>query len=700
MLIEMKRRFGRFVQGASWIIGFAFFVLASLVGTFLIQKNLGILYLLFALFFLCRSRVAFYQIRAFCEHRYGVLLFSGAAIIGAVLFAQHMISGMSERLGFYAFTLLSTLLILIPVTMFRIARISRERMLSPPEWIARLREVDAPVRIRAISVATESEDYQVLRIAARLLSGTAHHSAVCRMGRSRIVWFEDPAQNLSPTLQQLFQWGSGLLKSVRETPELDSGQTALLAAQRAGLLGEIASDIALATGREFDLEEIRAAFRQRFPQGFCFNTRTHRSEGPRRLVSGERRQVFFSAMRHARSPFQRIESRHFDVTALLVSNEIRVIFAIPADVNAKSRKLWRSFANEFNVMCASGAKVNDGGTVSMILMQLRKLLAWTVVSMAAIAAGMVPMEDRIVGTFVMKPTHRAEVRAPFASFLTAVNAGEGEMVTAGNLISEMQVPGLESDISQVQSEIAESRARLRILGAAEDSDASRSGKLQEYRVELEYALKTYKKARSLLERGAFDELRFRQHEKEYKVRASRYQQLLAEQDAERAHLTRSLEKMRYLESVAASLQLEAPIDGTIVTRDLPENVGRYFEEGDIVFEVVDPSKLEAELSIPEQDMIYLQAGQQVELKVFALPYQTISTRVTRVAPMVGTGAQDREKFEMENSNGIKVYSNLDQVIPELIPGMTGYARITLREQFAAIVLAKRLMRFVRTEFWW
>lgn len=701
LLTEMKYRFGRFVRRVSWFIGLTFFVIASLVGTLLIQKNLGILYLLFALFFLFRAQIAFFQIRAFSDHRYGVLLLIGAVIIGAVLFAQNMISGMSERFGFYVFALLSTLLLLIPGSLFRFSKSSGQKMLSLPEWINRLRGIKSPVRIRAIKIDSEGGDYQVSSIAARLLGGTAKQTAATRIGKGRIVWFEHQALKKSPSEQTLFTCGSGMLNSVKSIPYADSGEEALLAAQQGGLLGSSISNLAIASDRHFDINEITDSFREKFPGGFCFNTRTHRADGPRPLTSEQRREVFYSAIRYSKSPFQRMEPRHFDVSTLLVGNEIRMIFAIPANVASKSRRLWKSFTNEFNVMCASGARVNERGNRYMLFDKLRQWLVWSLITMGVIAAGMTPMEDRIVGTFIMKPTDRAEVRAPMASFLTAVNADEGDNVAAGNLISEMEVPGLESDISQVEAEIAEIRAKLRILGAAEKgSDTARSGKLREYKAELEFARKNYKKARVLLKKGAIDDQQFRLLEKDYHVWDSQYQQLLAEQDAERAHLSRSQERMRYLEGVAASLRLKAPIDGTIVTSNLSGSVGRYFEEGDIIFEVVNPKRLEAELSIPEQDMINVQAGQRVELKIFALPYQTINTSVTRIAPTVTTGVQDQNTIQATPSEGVRVYSRLEQVIPELVPGMTGYARITLKEQYAAAVLAKRLMRFIRTEFWW
>jgi len=625
-----------------------------------------------------------------------------------------MIPGMSERFGFYVFALLSSLLLLIPGSRLRFSKRSSDKMLSPPEWIHRLRAIKSPVQVRAITIDSEAGDFQVSSIASRLLAGTPKHAAATRVDKRRIVWFENQSGEKSPSEQVLFQWGGGLLNSVKSIPCAESGQEALLAAHQSGLFGKSISNLALKRDRSFDLHEISDTFRERFPGAVCFHTRTHKVDGPRPLTSEQRRQIFYAAIRFSKNPFKPLKIRHFDVSTLLVGNEIRMIFAVPADVAAKSRRLWKSFINDINVTCAAaGATINEEGDRSMILYRLRQLLAWSLIPMAVIAAGITPMEDRIVGTFVMKSTDRAEVRAPMASFLTAVNASEGDAVAAGSLISKMEVPGLESDISQVQSEIAEIRAKLRILGASEqDLGTPRSGKLKEYKAELEFARKNFEKAQLLLNKGAIDDQQVRLLKKEYQVWESQYQQLLAEQDAERAHLDRSQERLRYLESVADSLRLKAPIDGTIVTSELSESVGRYFEEGDVIFEVVNPKRLEAELNIPEQDMIYLQKGQRVELKIFALPYQTLNTKVTRIAPLVNSasrvntaprvnnGVQGQHTAQATASDGVKVYSQLEQVLPELVPGMTGYARITLKEQYAATVLAKRLMRFIRTEFWW
>jgi hypothetical protein len=49
---------------------------------------------------------------------------------------------------------------------------------------------------------------------------------------------------------------------------------------------------------------------------------------------------------------------------------------------------------------------------------------------------------------------------------------------------------------------------------------------------------------------------------------------------------------------------------------------------------------------------------------------------------------------------VTVYCRVDRVPIGLFPGMTGDARIGCGRRPAGAVLASRLLRFVRTEFWW
>jgi hypothetical protein len=84
-------------------------------------------------------------------------------------------------------------------------------------------------------------------------------------------------------------------------------------------------------------------------------------------------------------------------------------------------------------------------------------------------------------------------------------------------------------------------------------------------------------------------------------------------------------------------------------------------------------------------------GQRIELKARAMPFQTFSAQVDRIAPVA-------ERGEVQGS--VTVYCRLEESSVKLRPGMTGHARIDTGCQSTGKVLVDRLLRYLRTEFWW
>jgi multidrug efflux pump subunit AcrA (membrane-fusion protein) len=101
--------------------------------------------------------------------------------------------------------------------------------------------------------------------------------------------------------------------------------------------------------------------------------------------------------------------------------------------------------------------------------------------------------------------------------------------------------------------------------------------------------------------------------------------------------------------------------------------------------------MEVEISLAEQDAARIRTNQQVRLKARAQPFKTFQTTVTRVAPAAGAG---------EVQSTVMVYCAVDNQSAELRPGMTGYARIYTGSRPIGEILLHRVLRFVRTEFWW
>jgi multidrug efflux pump subunit AcrA (membrane-fusion protein) len=180
-------------------------------------------------------------------------------------------------------------------------------------------------------------------------------------------------------------------------------------------------------------------------------------------------------------------------------------------------------------------------------------------------------------------------------------------------------------------------------------------------------------------------------------------------DAETAHLARLEEEVRYLETQARRLPQFSPISGVVVTPRFKEKTGQFLQEGELICEVESMADLEAEIAVTEQDALRIRPGQPVRLKVRSLPYNSFLTTVDRIAPSMvrPTGTVAAGGTTLENPvtaaatpGTIVIYCRVSGSAFDLRSGMTGYARITYARRPIGAVLADRVLRVLRTEFWW
>src|SRR5690606_26010114 len=80
----------------------------------------------------------------------------------------------------------------------------------------------------------------------------------------------------------------------------------------------------------------------------------------------------------------------------------------------------------------------------------------------------------------------------------------------------------------------------------------------------------------------------------------------------------------------------APISGVVATRSIKP--GNFVQINTPIFRIVDDSRLELTLNVPEREIATLKPGQPVSLQADALPGQTFEGTVDRVAPVVDSGS--------------------------------------------------------------
>jgi len=162
-------------------------------------------------------------------------------------------------------------------------------------------------------------------------------------------------------------------------------------------------------------------------------------------------------------------------------------------------------------------------------------------------------------------------------------------------------------------------------------------------------------------------------------------------EAAEATVERLREEVRSLNDLNDRLLIQSPVDGVITTCRLREKVRDYFDEGELICEIEDASRLQIVIVLDEDQAARVEPGQHVRLKARSLPFAFFEVEVERIAPRAATG---------DVQSNVNVYCELDDANGLLRSGMTGHARIDCGHASLASVFTTKFLRFIRTEFWW
>jgi cobalt-zinc-cadmium efflux system membrane fusion protein len=136
--------------------------------------------------------------------------------------------------------------------------------------------------------------------------------------------------------------------------------------------------------------------------------------------------------------------------------------------------------------------------------------------------------------------------------------------------------------------------------------------------------------------------------------------------------------------------LRAPVPGVVLTPRVTERVGTSLEEGDELLTIGRTDSLELDFGVPQRDIDRVRPGQEVRLRVDAVPQRTFVGRVVTVAPMPADTAS-------EVSYPVRaIVANPDGALK---PSMAAYVRVLTDPASAATRLFRGPARWARL-FWW
>ena len=211
----------------------------------------------------------------------------------------------------------------------------------------------------------------------------------------------------------------------------------------------------------------------------------------------------------------------------------------------------------------------------MALEKRRRAMFLAAAAAAILFLAIFPLPLRVDGDAVVAPVRRAQVQPEFEGVVGKVFVHEGEYVSRGQVVAEM-------DAWDYRSVLAEAQARYEsaVLQMNRSLASNDGGEAGIQRVQADYWKAAVDREKELVDRA----------------------------------------------------QLRSPIDGVVSTAHVENLAGRRLQYGETFAEVVDTSSTMADVAIDDVDTSLLRAGTKAVVKLNSYPMQTFHGTVVVVSP--------------------------------------------------------------------
>jgi multidrug efflux pump subunit AcrA (membrane-fusion protein) len=159
---------------------------------------------------------------------------------------------------------------------------------------------------------------------------------------------------------------------------------------------------------------------------------------------------------------------------------------------------------------------------------------------------------------------------------------------------------------------------------------------------------------------------------------------------------KQLERDRVLSQIALVKKridqscLIAHASGVVATPHLDQRLGRQFAVGEAVCVLDLTGQVQVRVFVDERDVGEITRGAPVQLKIAAFPDRLFAGQVREIV---------RRSLAANGRNSYEVRLRVLNPGGQLMPGMTGWAKIGCGQRSWGALLARRVLRYVRTEAW-
>jgi HlyD family secretion protein len=292
----------------------------------------------------------------------------------------------------------------------------------------------------------------------------------------------------------------------------------------------------------------------------------------------------------------------------------------------------------------------------------------------------------------VEPIQWTAVRTDLAGLVERLPVHEGQKVSTGAVLAELTIPGLQSELTEAQTRVAQAQAELATIerGGRPTDLTEIENRLARAKLDHEGAQREYNDLRRLEEKQAVTHIEvirargsLRETEIELESLERKRAALIANTDkpVAQAKLKEAEAAVDRAQRKISQTAIHSPLAGVVY--NLPIRLGAYVNPGDLVANIGRLDRLRVRVYVDEPELGRVAVGQQVTISWDALPGKqwrgAVEQMPTQVAPL-GTRQVGEVLCTIENPEG------------ELVPGSTINAEIRTGTVANALTIPKEALR--------
>ena len=279
------------------------------------------------------------------------------------------------------------------------------------------------------------------------------------------------------------------------------------------------------------------------------------------------------------------------------------------------------------------------------------------------------LEALVSASGKIQPKRQVNISANTMGRVTRLAVQEGQRVTAGQFLLEIDPQSLEGQLQRGEASVAAARSSLQQTRTS----------VEQARVTLELSRQNLRRQDELWKEGLTSRESLERAQNEVAVREAELkarEQEIRTREEQIKQEEASLSTTRYNLS---QVIISAPMDGIITRRNIEEGenvvVGTMNNAGTVLLTVADMSVIEAELEVDETDIPAVTLDQAATITIDAVPDREFRGRVTEIGNSpIQTGSTTIAGSPQ--ATNFKVVITLEEEIPDVRPGFTCTAEIT------------------------